>query len=321
VGPVQKKDVVLASPPTDVTVLALPATGRPATFTGAVGHFDLSATTDASNARAGEPIELRLTVRGTGNLDRVSLAGLPSSADLETFAPTVTRTADSKTFVQAIVPRRAGSLPVPSIELAYFDPDRGEYVTTRTDPMVVDVRPGAALATTTEGRVPDATSGPVLAASSVDDGRSVASLRPIVARKTFWLAQLAPLALLAAAVSGVVVRRRLAADPRRKRRGAARRVLRKHRAEMDRAVGRSDAPAFFAAARGAVQQALGARWDVPPAAVTPAEIERRGSVLDLDTLRRLFEADAARFGVGVNESDLARWNTAVRRELTRAEEA
>ncbi len=320
VGPVQKKDVVLGSPSTDVTVLGLPATGRPPTFTGAVGHFDLSATTDANEARVGEPIELRLAVHGTGNLDRVSLAGLPSSADLETYAPTVTRASDSKTFVQAVVARRAGPLQIPAIELAYFNPDLGRYVTTRTEPMVVDVSPGRALATTTEGRVPEATSGPVLAASSVDDGRTVASLRPLVARKSFWLAQLAPLAFLAAVVSGVVVRRRLAANPRRKRRGAARRILRKYRAEMDRAVGRSDAPAFFAAARGAVQQALGARWDVPPGAVTPAEIERRGSVADLDTLRSLFEADAARFGVGVSESDLARWSSAVRREITRVEE-
>lgn len=319
VGPVQKKDLVLESPAADVAVLALPATGRPAAFGGAVGRFDLTATAKTDSVRAGEPVELRIVVHGRGNFDRVHLAGVPATSDLEAYAPTEASDETSKTFVQALVPRRAGPLQIQAVELAYFDPDSGRYVTARSQPVAVEVRPGQALAANTHGDVPDATSGPVLAANATDDGRAVASLTPLVARRGFWLAQLAPLAALVSAVGLVVGGRRFTADPRRVRQRQARRTLHRYRAEMDRAAGRGDAPAFFAAARGAVQQAMAARWDVPATAVTAAEIERRGEASDLETVRGVFEADAARFGVGVPESDLARWNAAVRREITHTE--
>jgi hypothetical protein len=319
VGPVQKRDVVVESPGTEVTVLALPAGGRPATFAGAVGHFDLTATIDTSHVRVGEPVELTLLVRGQGNFDRVSIPGLPDSPDFKTYAPTVSSKEGSKTFVQAVVPRRAGRLQVPPVELAYFDPEAAKYMTARTDAISLDVAPGQALAAAVGGNVPEATTGPVLAPNADDEGHPVASLRPLAVRRTFWLAQIAPLTALAAGATLVVRRRRLAADPRRAQRRDARRALRQYRAEMDRAVGRGDAQAFFAAARGAIQQALGARWNLVPGAITPAEIERRVPGSDINTLRGVFEADAARFGVGVDESDLARWNVAVRREIARTE--
>jgi hypothetical protein len=320
VGPVQKRELTLESPAADLNVLPLPAAGRPPTFAGAVGHFDVTATTNATRVRAGEPVELRLLVGGRGNFDRVALAGVPSTSDLETYAPTATSGDGSKTFVQAIVPRRAGLLQIPSVDLDYFDPDAGKYVTAHSHAIPIDVSPGQALATTASGTVPEATSGPVLAANELDAGRAVASLRPLFARRTFWLAQLAPLGALVAGVTFVLGRRRLAGDPRRSRQREAQRTLRRYRAEMDRAAGQGDASAFFAAARRAVQQAIAARYDIHPSAVTPAEIERRGQVADLDTLRGVFEADATRFGHGVTETDLSRWNAAVHRELARTEQ-
>jgi hypothetical protein len=320
VGPVQKREVVLESQTADLTVRPLPAAGRPPSFSGAVGHFELDATVNDAHVRVGEPIELRLAVRGDGNFDRVSTPGLPDSKELKTYAPTVTRKDDVKTFVQAVVPQQPGVAEIPSVELSYFDPDAARYVTKRSAPIAIDVKPGQALAARADGRVPDAANGPTLAPNADHDGKTVASLRPLYTRSNFWLAQLAPLGMLAAAASFVVRRRRVLADPHHALRKGAWSLLRRERARMNRALAAGDAPTYFAAARGALQQRLGALWGIVPEAITLAEIETRMTGSRLDTLRAVFEeADAARFGVGASGRDLARHDDAVRRILANPE--
>jgi hypothetical protein len=319
VGPIQKKDVILTSPSADLTVVPLPTAGRPTSFSGAVGHFELASSLSATDVRAGEPVELRLVVHGQGNLDRMTTSGLPDSKELKTYAPIAAQKDDTKTFTQALVPARPGPLTVPPVEVSYFDPDAARYVTMKSDAVGLDVRPGQALAASAAGTVPDAAAGPTLAPNADAEGRAVATLRPPYARRSFWLAQLAPFGLLAAAASLVVRRRRHAADPHHLMRLGARRALRKHRAELDAAFAAGDAPKFFAAARGALQQRLGSMWGLVPEAITLVEIERRLDGPNLDTVRAVFEKDAARFGVGADERDLSSLNDAVRRVLANPE--
>lgn len=319
VGPMQKQDVVLMSPGTEVTVLPLPAEGRPSGFSGAVGHFSMDATAEADHVRVGEPIELRMVVRGDGNLDRVSMAGLPESAELKTYPPSATRQDDTKTFVQAVIPQRAGATQIPPVEMSYFDPDAARYVTLRSSAIPIDIKPGQALAATSSGATPDAISGPALAPNADIDGSPVRSLRPLYTHKGFWLAQLVPLGTLATAAAWLIRRRRAAADPYHALRRGAQRALKQHRAAMDRALAAGDASAFFAAARGALQQRFGALWGIVPEAISLVEIERRMQGPQLETLRGIFEADAARFGVGAVQQDLAAWNKTVRRLLAHPE--
>jgi hypothetical protein len=319
VGPVQKKDVVLESPRAELSVLALPSVGRPAAFSGAVGHFDLSANVDAATVRAGEPVELRVVVGGTGNFDRVSTPGVPNSKELKTYAPTATAKDDAKTFAQAVVPQRAGALEIPPVPFSYFDPDAARYVTLQSAAIALDVKPGQALAATSDGALPDATTRPTLAANADLDGKAVASLRPMIDHEKFWLVQLVPFGMLAAAASFIARRRRVAADPHHVLRRGASRALRRHRTAMKRAFAARDATAFFTAARGALQQRLGAMWGITPEAITLVEIERRVKGPQLETLRTVFEADAARFGVGAAAEDLSRWNSAVLSVLAKPE--
>ncbi|HEY3816418.1 MAG TPA: BatD family protein [Polyangiaceae bacterium] len=318
-GSVQKKDVVVESTGVDLDVEPLPAAGRPPAFSGAVGRFALEATVDSAHVRAGEPVDLHLVVRGHGNFDRVTTPGIPESAELKTYSPTTTEAEGAKTFEQAVVPQRPGAMEIPSVELAYFDPDLGRYATTRSVAIPLDVGPAQALASTHAGVVPDTVSGPPLAPNVDLDGKAVASLRPAYTHRGFWLAQLAPLGALAAAASLVVRRRRISADPRHAMRRRARHALRKLGAAMDSAVAMGDGPVFFAAARGALQQRLGASWGIAPEAITLVEIERRVKGPQLDTLRTIFNADAARFGFGAPAGDLARCRDEVGRILAHPE--
>jgi hypothetical protein len=321
VGAVQKKDVELSSTSAPLTVLPLPTDGRPPSFSGAVGHFDIDSHADATRVRVGEPIELTLQVHGQGNLDRVSTPGVAESDDFKTYAPTVTQKDDSKTFAQAIVPEKPGSTEIPPVAFAYFDPDSARYVTAQSKAIPLEVKPGQALTATLGGKVPDATTGPALAPNAEVDGPTLRTLRPLYTRSGFWFGQLAPLGMLAVGSALVVRRRRIAADPHYALRRGAKRTLRRQRAAMAASLAARDAPAYFGAARSALQQRLGAQWGVVPEAITLVEIERRMKGPQLATLRVVFEADAARFGAGRIDHDLARCNDEVQRVLAHPEDS
>jgi len=318
-GSVHKQSIVLKSPDVPLTVLPLPAEGRPPNFSGAVGHFKLEASVDSTQVRAGEPLELRLAVNGDGNFDRVTTPGLPESDQFKTYTPSVKGLDHGKTFVQAVVPQRPGTSEIPPVELTFFDPDEARYLTARSTPIPIEVKPGLALATTRAGVAPEVATGPPLAPNAELEGRPVASLQPLYLRRSFWLAQLAPFGLLGFAAGLVAHRRRAASDPHHALKRSARRGLRLQREAMHRAMSVGDVSAFFAAARGALQHRLGAAWGMVPEAITLAEIERRVQEPQLGTLRGVFEADAARFGVGLQNQDLVHWNDAVCRVLARPE--
>ncbi len=318
-GPVQKRTLTLQSKKLSLDVQPLPPAARPASFSGAVGHFSLEASVTDRHVRAGEPVDLRLVVTGDGNFDRVTTAGVPSSATLESYPPTSSQSGNAKTFTQPLVPREAGQVEIPAVELGYFDPDAHRYVTARSEPIALDVAPGRALAASRSGVVPDAARGPTLAPNAAAEGRTVASLRPLYTRRRFWLAQLVPFAALAAALSFAGWRKRVTSDPHRSLRASARRALRRHTAELEAAFAVGDAPAFFAAARAALQQRLGALWGILPEAITLVEIERRVSGPQLHTLQTVFDADAARFGPGATPRELASCRDGVRRILAHPE--
>jgi hypothetical protein len=316
VGPAQHKDLVLHAPRMTLDVRALPAAGRPADFTGAVGHFMMTATADPTRTRAGEPVTLALHVKGDGSFDRINVAGLADSSDWKTYSPSATDGDGEKVFKQPIVPLRAGVDAIPPASFSFFDPDTSRYVSVATAPIPIEVAPGAATASGSNGHIPAATTGPTLAPNADTIGRPVAGLAPVFTRRWFWAAQGIPFAALASALFVTLRRRRLAADPDRPRRREAKRALRAQRFAMDRAIAAGDGTAFFAAARGALQQSLGARWRLEPSAISLSEIDARLGAEEVQKLRPVFDADAARFsGEASSETDLAGWKAAVEREL------
>jgi hypothetical protein len=68
---VTPKDVTIASPASELNVLSLPTQGRLNDFSGAIGEFQVSSDISATRVTAGDPLTLRLHIRGVGNFDRV----------------------------------------------------------------------------------------------------------------------------------------------------------------------------------------------------------------------------------------------------------
>lgn len=313
-GPPRRASVTLEDEVGTVTVTEPPTEGRPEGFDGAIGRFELSAEASPTTARAGEPITLTLRVRGEGSFDRVHHTMLPEDSEGLRVYPASVRSEPGegdrgeKVFEQTLVPTEAGTVVLPAMSLAFYDPERGEYATAGTEPIAIEVQPaadGAALAQDLDDAVGMAARG--LAPNATAPGTFVGALRPLPRSPWPWLTALG-LVGLALGAALVLRRRDREAAERRSARRARRRELRAARRAMREAARRSDAEAFFASARTFLQRGLGAAWDMRPEAVTLAEADQRMTEVP-EAMRGAFErADALRFaGADLSHEDLQDW--------------
>jgi len=75
--------------PIALEVHPLPATSRPAGFSGAVGNFNLTVTTDRKDSQVNDAIGVKIRVAGEGNLNAVNALPLPELSDFKQYSPKV----------------------------------------------------------------------------------------------------------------------------------------------------------------------------------------------------------------------------------------
>jgi hypothetical protein len=227
-------------------IRAPPAEGRPQGFGGAVGRaFSIEAQADRTVVRVGDPIELRVTVRG----DRVEGLVLPTGAALG-LSPDLFSLPDEvppgellrddtkdaagrrggKLFRVSVRLKSASVREIPPLALSYFDPESGRYATVRSQPIALSVRgaavvgaqevvdfaparqnaPGPGGATSTALRRPQAAIGADLAL-----GEAAASLRPALSSRQVLPLELALYGLSLLALAAGIVRLRTGAGRER----------------------------------------------------------------------------------------------------------
>jgi len=128
----------LASESISVNVKDLP-NPQPEGFTGAVGKFTAQSSVNTNQTKTDEPITLKLTVSGTGNLSMIEPPKIDLGENFETFDPKTKENIDvgeivrgSKTIEYIILPRSAGKFTLPSIRFSYFDAAQKQYKSTET---------------------------------------------------------------------------------------------------------------------------------------------------------------------------------------------
>ena len=137
------------SQPVQVRVTALPA-GAPPEFKGAVGQFAMSATVDRRTTRTNEPVALKITISGTGNIKLLESPEVDVPPDFERYSPKVTdsinrgkgKISGSKTFEYLLIPRYPGLKVIRPLTFAYYDLARREYVTLRSPQIELNVEQG-----------------------------------------------------------------------------------------------------------------------------------------------------------------------------------
>lgn len=135
---------------------------KPVDYTGLVGKFDLSSNIDKNETGTDEPITLKITIKGEGNLKMLDAPELNLPKDFEVFDPQIndntTKVSSvvkgSKSFDYLIIPRRPGEFKLPSMSFSYFDLQKKNYVTLRTDEYMLKV---TGEATTTDNTIPGVT--------------------------------------------------------------------------------------------------------------------------------------------------------------------
>jgi hypothetical protein len=138
---------VLTAGKRSINVKALPAAGKPDSFSGGVGEFDFSVTANRTQLDASESLQIEVKVSGSGNLKLMQLPELQLPSSLEVYEPEFNENIRtnlggmkgdiSKSYT--VVPSYKGSYPVQEIAFSYFDPKTKKYVTKYSDAINIEV--------------------------------------------------------------------------------------------------------------------------------------------------------------------------------------
>lgn len=142
-GRLSGKEIYAASKPLTILVRDVPKDGRPESYVGAIGHFELSAELSPRQSKVGDPITFTLSLGGAGSLASVKspdLTRLPAiAARFKVYEATQKTEANKVRFVYALRPLTEGDEPFPAVPVAYFDVDASQYVTVQSDPLPITV--------------------------------------------------------------------------------------------------------------------------------------------------------------------------------------
>jgi len=132
-----------------VTVSPLPG-GAPASFTGAVGKYDIKASISSDSLKVHDAASVTVTISGKGNVSLVGAPKISFPPDSEVYDTKTTDNVDknaggtsgSKVFEYPFIPRSHGDFEIPEIEFSYYDINARKYVTVRTPALPYHVQKG-----------------------------------------------------------------------------------------------------------------------------------------------------------------------------------
>ena len=120
------------SDPVDVIVDPLPLDGRPTSFTGGVGDFEVTSVVDRITAKVNEPITMVVKVEGRGNIGAVGQPPTKWPDGIEVYETKQKVSGSqggtaSKIFEILLIPRKPGKFVLPEQILGFFSPAERRY--------------------------------------------------------------------------------------------------------------------------------------------------------------------------------------------------
>ncbi len=223
----RSRQLQLATEEQVLQVQPLPS-GAPEGFSGVVGRYELQASPDKLELKAGEAITLQVLLKGEGNLDLLPLLEPQLSDGLELYDTQQEteinrrgKIAGRRSQQTLIVARESGRQQIGALRLPVFDPQADQYRILQAGPWEIKVLPGEASAV--EGLAPIGRARGVTSYGEdirhiLDAPEQLEALRAPLHRSLPWRASLAGLVLLPA-LAHVAGRRRQAheADPQARR--------------------------------------------------------------------------------------------------------
>jgi hypothetical protein len=133
-----------------ISVKALPESGKPADFSGAVGRFVFKVTPSKTNLKSGESLDLVVSVSGTGNLKLFTLPKpiVPTALEMydpvhsEQVATPLSGMTGKISDKYAIIPQYKGKYPIKPMVFTYFDLGSRSYKSITSPEIMVNVLEG-----------------------------------------------------------------------------------------------------------------------------------------------------------------------------------
>ena len=134
-----------------ITIQVDPLPEHPAGFSGGVGSFQISAQLDKTEVKANDPVKLRVTVSGMGNMKLLKQPVVEFPSDFDHYDAKVTDKTKLTTrglegsiiYDFLAVPRHQGTFEIPAISYVYFDTQSNKYKTVKTQPFTLHVAKGS----------------------------------------------------------------------------------------------------------------------------------------------------------------------------------
>jgi predicted house-cleaning noncanonical NTP pyrophosphatase (MazG superfamily) len=139
-----------------VRVKALPEEGTPIDFSGAVGEFEFSVLADKNVLKANDAAQIKVEVKGSGNLKLFEIPKIATPAELEAYTPehkeevttSLSGLRGSISDTYTVVPQFKGKYKIPEVTFSYFDPKDEKYYTILAEAVFVEVTDGKEMVST-----------------------------------------------------------------------------------------------------------------------------------------------------------------------------
>jgi len=339
-GGLSREELVVQSLPVEINVKPLPREGKPANFSGAVGEFRITSTTDRDKAAANDDIvKYQVVIEGKGDTSSIPAPTLPNLPNVSVLGdPKSTNQGrkendeyiSTRKFEYQLRPTQPGKLEIPPIELSVFNPKEAEYFNLQSNPVEVAVaagtRPAPPVQSSAAATPAASGSGSAGNPAATPSAQQDVDLRYIhngplavtgtgmfeMGRPGFVaLMAMPPLVLLA----GYLVGRRRgegARETRSRRQKRALEIAQRHLRESEKLLQSQDRSQFFAELGRNLRTYFGNKFGIEAGSLTVGEIEEqlRASEISEETVslavRVLERSDAARYSPVQPEHEVAR---------------
>jgi len=133
----QEQPALIPLEPLDLPIRDLPAEGRPAGFSGAVGQFTFTVKADPLDVAAGDLVTVAMTLVGEGLPDVLTPPRVSAAPGLKIYdvkAVPGRSDASHQVYEQTIVAAEPFAKAIPAVTFACFDPRNRRYVTSSAGP-------------------------------------------------------------------------------------------------------------------------------------------------------------------------------------------
>ncbi|MBS1637842.1 MAG: protein BatD [Bacteroidetes bacterium] len=132
-----------------VDVSELPEQNKPEGFNGAVGDFNFKTEINKQEVKANEPVNLKITLSGKGNIKLIEPPQLNLRESFEVYDPKINEkintnggVSGAKVYDYLIIPRESGEFKLENLQFSFFNAEKKQYVTIPSPDISLHVLPG-----------------------------------------------------------------------------------------------------------------------------------------------------------------------------------